>query len=383
MDRLEEIHSTRPRDLAQIQTALGYTYDPHNFLFMPCVRMRFRPARSFMHDWMHIMVVQGIVNSVLFLVLERFREVSANFGYDRIHDYIQKWTWPKFPSGSNPPDVFNPKRVENFRKAAKGKETVRRTVKMQASEALAVMPILSFFTAMIVLPSASRATDAAKVLLALAAVMECLTTIPYGDVEPDDLKRVIEDFLQKLITVFGYGTMTHKFHGLLHLIDEFQTHKHLLTCWVHERKHKMIKRYANDIQNTRSYERSVMREVICHHISALQQPRAFDYTPGLVDPRPCNPSMCKYFANAVGMADDHLDAHMFEVGIASRYSKFGTCAKEDVVLLNFEGALHAGQIVHNFQIAGVALSIVDVWSPKEVNKANGYAIWNTTILPKS
>ena len=66
----------------------------------------------------------------------------------------------------------------------------------------------------------------------------------------------------------------------------------------------------------------------------------------------------------------------------SRYSKFGICAREDVVLIPHAGGLLAGKILHNLQVDGVPISIVDLWQPKEVNKPKGYAIWDASFNPQ-
>ena len=61
--------------------------------------------------------------------------------------------------------------------------------------------------------------------------------------------------------------MIPKFHWLLHFPAWLKRFRTLISCFVRERKHKMVKRYANDMRNTRtnfdehSYEKSIMAEV--------------------------------------------------------------------------------------------------------------------------
>ena len=38
---------------------------------------------------------------------------------------------------------------------------------------------------------------------------------------------------------------------------------------MHERKHRIVKRYSQDIQNTRNYEKHVLVQVVAHDLALL------------------------------------------------------------------------------------------------------------------
>ena len=56
----------------------------------------------------------------------------------------------------------------------------------------------------------------------------------------------------------------------------------LPTCWVHERKHKVAKRYGADSRNTRIYGLSVLSECVSHQLVEVLDPDAFDVSVGII-----------------------------------------------------------------------------------------------------
>ena len=97
-------------------------------------------------------------------------------------------------------------------------------------------------------------------------------------------------FLDLFTKAWATEPFTPKLHWLLHYSDELQAHGTLFSCFVHERKHKVIKRYGNPIANMRvadrsdGFEESVMNEVSCHHIAMLKNFDTKNCKGGLVNP---------------------------------------------------------------------------------------------------
>ena len=86
-----------------------------------------------------------------------------------------------------------------------------------------------------------------SVYLALCDVIDCLSCFARGKITPETIKRCVHTFLQLFCDVFGFEYMTPKFHWLLHFGDYAKRFGMLVACYVHERKHKMVKRYPNDL----------------------------------------------------------------------------------------------------------------------------------------
>lgn len=60
-------------------------------------------------------------------------------------------------------------------------------------------------------------------------------------------------------------------HFSLHLPKQLDRHHCLLSCFVHERRHKEVKRWANELQTgSLGAEKSILREVCLTHWSDLQ-----------------------------------------------------------------------------------------------------------------
>ena len=123
---------------------------------------------------------------------------------------MQFWTWPKTTSVGGVKDVFTKSRNDSNRKA--------HTVKMQASEIISLIPVLTFFLQTVVFP---RATDADKAailaLVALADVLDFLQAAPHGCLNSNKLTQAIERFLALFRDAFGVKRMHPKYHMLLHL----------------------------------------------------------------------------------------------------------------------------------------------------------------------
>ena len=69
---------------------------------------------------------------------------------------------------------------------------------------------------------------------------------------------MVEDFLAAYSLAFGVQWVTPKFHWLLHFGDHLRQVDMLVACFVHERKHKMVKRYVEKIMSDIIFERGVV-----------------------------------------------------------------------------------------------------------------------------
>ena len=96
----------------------------------------------------------------------------------------------------------------------------------------------------------------------LCDLVESFMCVARGTIESSDLLARVERFLAAFEAAFGAPCMTPKFHWLLHFKRHWDKFKVLTACFVHERKHKMVKRYCENILNTVQFERTVLHEVV-------------------------------------------------------------------------------------------------------------------------
>ncbi len=164
-----------------------------------------------------------------------------------------------------------------------------------------------------------------------------------------------------------------KFHWLVHLARELEHFGILLSCWVHERKHRMVKRYANMILNTLVFEKSVLSEVTCHHIAELRRPDKFDLSPKLIPPlKASSPAL----RNLLEMELDLPTGMTYESCNSARASQYEVVHQRDVVLFHSAAAdsqepLLCGEIWQFCRISGRGISrlaaLISVWAKVEQN----------------
>ena len=108
---------------------------------------------------------------------------------------------------------------------------------------------------------AGACKPAVDAYVALCDVIDCFVCVTRGNVTPRHLARCVQSFLSLYCLAFGADHTTPKFHWLLHFPSYLEKFGTLVACYVHERKHKMLKRYCTDIRNTTVFEHSVLAEV--------------------------------------------------------------------------------------------------------------------------
>ena len=93
-------------------------------------------------------------------------------------------------------------------------------------------------------------------------VLDMLVAVPLMIITAEMLDAAVDAFLEKCVAAKWEKHMHSKFHWTVHLSGELRRFKTLLACFVHERKHKVAKRYCTAVANTLSYEKSVLGEAI-------------------------------------------------------------------------------------------------------------------------
>ena len=352
----------------QHQTALGMNRAPFGIWRNPRIFRHVRPCEQWVPDWMHVMGVGGVINKMLFVILSMF--VKFGIQWDVFQGYLSEWNYPRsISSGQNPSSIFKSKRVTSDKKA--------RTVKCQASEAIMVLPVLALFVQLSILPAATGVLrGACLTLLALANVLDLLTLTPRGCVDPCELQDAIERFLALCKDHFPL-VMVKKFHSLLHLPHRLQELGMLLTCWVHERKHRMIRRFCNDIQNTAHFERSVMGAVVCQHLFELSSKKNFNYSVGLVDPRAAGTTLQTIVSDdlCAGRATD------VQTALKVRVNAWAVVVNGDVVLVKSGRSFTAAYVWKNVAVEGRCVSLVQLARYTEWNSDAGVATWELYAEP--
>ena len=161
-----------------------------------------------------------------------------------IKRYIELWSFPSSRS-LNIHILFLPKREKSNKEA--------QTFKCSASEALAVLPILPHFIQETILRT-GVCIEERKAMLAVSDVLDILHSTTHG-CNIEILSMKIDQIFDQFEKCNWKDYMHSKFHWLLHMPSHISKFKFFISCWVHERKHRIIKRYSEGIQNTLRYEK--------------------------------------------------------------------------------------------------------------------------------
>ena len=346
------------------QMALGFTDVPYSMLTDPALDDIVFPSDQLMHDYMHGVFVGGCWSVVMNLFLEALRLDGVADVYEMFYDYIALWTPPMRVKAARAQDVFLPRRRKGNVKAGH--------FKCQASEALSTYALVAQLIQRTFLP-AGVCVPECMAYIALTDCIDCFVSANRGLGSPAELLSAIERFLQLFDAAFGVDYMTPKFHWLLHYADHFSQFGLLVSCFVHERKHKQLKRYANDMRNTCSFERSILHDCTCSHLSSLENGQSLHFEVGLIKPRKASKKVRDFLCEQLGIDERHV----FEMSSDCRYSPGGVSCVKDVVLVTSSDGINvqAGQVWAHAAINGEPLSVVTLWECHGKNKAMGCADW--------
>ena len=207
--------------------------------------------------------------------------------------------------------------------------------KATASEGLTLYPIVRQWCSSVLIPSGS--TEPAESFMALAAVLDLLCCSRNGvRVTPAQLNAAMLNWLHKHTHTYGDRFKKPKAHYALHLPAMLGHRKLLCACWVHERHHKVIKRFAQMHRNLRSMENGMCEELISQKVHELTKPVV---TTGVLNPRPATARIASEIRKLFGvpMQEEVLSGSNARVDRRPLHV-------HDVALANVHGAITAGRI---------------------------------------
>lgn len=231
--RLAEKKSTLSKaDFELWQQAVGMTFNPYSLLQKQSLQRHLKPTEQFVHDYMHCFLVTGVFQTVMFLTLKCLQDALQNDIYNSVATCLQLW---KLPAGKAA-DL-----ASFFSKKRQKANSLAKTFKCTASEALALAPVFGYFLLTMIVPL-EVCPKQCTCMLSLIDIIEMLQLVPLGLITPDTLQKACEKFIHMCLEA-GYKEYMHtKFHWILHFPQHLSNHNMLPCCFVQERKHKMIKR---------------------------------------------------------------------------------------------------------------------------------------------
>jgi hypothetical protein len=371
------VHKKHTLDAEQFkkwQQAVGFNFQPHGLLLDAALHADVQPASQYVHDWMHTMLVTGVFHTVMYLLICSLKAAKACGGnvYGTLSQYVSLWVHPVGRTTG--------KLHECFSKAREDSNTRAHTFKCTASDGLSLFPIIAMFVTTAVLKN-HVCVLACNAFLAMADLIDMFQATATKHVSPKQLSQTVYTFLKSCVDAGWEMYMHPKFHWLVHFPAHLKHHGFLPSCWVHERKHKVSKRYANDIKNTSVYELSLLKQVLSHELALLKQPGLFKFDVCLIKPRKASAKAFEFLSSCFEVP---LNADLCFTSSTVNLLPAGSCSKKDVVLLRSDdgAVLAAGEIWMHSSCNGRCMSLVSMWILVEYTEPTGFAKWQRQDNPK-
>ena len=347
-----------PGEFKKMQHFFGYNHIDNGLLQCPQLLAIILPITMLMYDWMHIYVSSGIFQlevNLLLVVLKRVRVTHT-----QIHNFLSTFTWPARIRGVSGQNAF--RKLEKKKEANKtSDDSSKKTFTCSASEALSVYAVIRMYLMMYVLPEDDPIVNAAcHSFFALCGVLDLLAKNLKGTPKSQRaLHTAIKAHLDMFLSVYEEASWIPKCHYALHLPKFLLRFGFLLCCFVHERRHKELKRYANEFDTNSGYEKAILEDVLYNEFVSLNETETFSLeAPKLVKPHPAPSSMADAIRETLGVASGTA----INTAIVAMHAPMQRSSRGDVALIvDDAGARSMAKIIFHAECLGEHFTCVSVW----------------------
>ena len=263
-NRVSERRATKVR-LDNLEKVCGFSISPLGILADPDLRRRVDFMQAVRYDWMHCALQDGTMNVESNLLFSSACSVGGMLPDELEMHLKHDWDFPHYhrSRGANLWRLFD-----------QGKKTDgdARFVKAGASQMLILHSLLRhFFTQRL-----GRIAALEPQLESYCAACDCVDTVllakrqllPMAQASTR-LQGALRHHMLCHVAAYGKVHLKPKFHYMWDVAEQFARDPFVLDCFIVERLHLRAKRQANLVQNTRSYERSVLTGLLGAHRNAL------------------------------------------------------------------------------------------------------------------
>ena len=264
-DRLMEVALREPEKLQDTEKRLGMNYCNLDLLQHHGLRKYVKPLVT-VFDFLHVYLVNGLAQYEIFLFLELAWETLP---WTFIHAEFQSWVWPR-AWGTTSKDVFNKRREEHC----------KNEFKAGASETLGAYPILRFLILAHCCSNAEWAKAIASIL-ALFDILDAYYACQQGEV-PTNLMALISNHLRLFKEAYPLSSVRPKHHYAMHIPEMVDRLSVLLSCFVHERKHRVFTDFARNCRGA-TFEASIAYRLLNQQLDELELGDCLRFGTFLVD----------------------------------------------------------------------------------------------------
>jgi hypothetical protein len=242
VDRLHDM-ATRGRCVKKLETQLGLNYRPQALLRDVGIRDIYMPVDHCIRDWQHTVCQDGIANTHIANLLHALKE-KVNCPMDRVQDFSQMLNYPSF--------------IGKLDKAALNVARLKEsTISSFSSTILAIVPVLHMFMDMFFAKEMPAEFKAFTILHNIIGILRLGAEDAMK--HKDTLRDLFANHLKAVTELYG-DYVKPKAHHAMHIVDGMDWLGKLLSCFVTERKHRLIKRAALYI--FRHMEHTILVDVV-------------------------------------------------------------------------------------------------------------------------
>ena len=245
------------KDFEEMTKSSGWNYIPDGLLGTGEIHeLNICVASQLQYDWMHCFVVNGAFNVEVGALLPSLK--AAGLNQTMLHEFLQKHTWPsqiggKAASGAN---VFKKKHEGNL--------------KCSASEALGVYNVIRVFLGKHIAQLQPYRVQVQS-YFKLCDALDCIQGCRKGTHNATDLQSALTNFVVAHQEAYDSTVWLPKHRYLQHLALQLTSHGKIVGCFVHERKHRVAKRYAENVRKVDgTFDLSVLKDVLASNLRDLK-----------------------------------------------------------------------------------------------------------------
>ena len=325
--------------LDEHQTMHGWNFNPNSIVMHP--RLKYPVISNICFDWMHVWCVDGVFAREMKALLACKR---TPFDADDLHAYVSRWSWPRRSRGAG--NTFETGEFAGH-----------------ASDVLSVAPLLAKYVSEVV-PEDVIPRQRHSFLLCCKA-LDMVAASAFGIIDSGAYRACILEYLAAHQAAYGTSVWAYKHHMSTHLPEQYSKFGGI-ACFVHERKHKTVKKFSKDQHGKARIEKNLMMQLIAQHQHDLE---FFVVGSGLEDPVPATQKLVDVIQQM------RVGTHAVFSSTKASSSEWGPMCRGEMVLM---GAAYGHSVGHVFfhvdcdpgtSAASGPLTLLQLFQPTKIANA--------------
>ena len=332
-----------------LQEELGWIHVDTSWLVCKQLSVKVIDINHF--DWMHCLVESGAYDLEA-AVLEKSL-TTFKLGCEHVDKYFDLFEWPKAYATAR--ECFS-----------EGKFVA------SASECLSVALLFAKYLVDMVASNEDLEEEVqlqaeVKSMLACTYLLLLCNSAVRGGLDPGLLLTAVLSFWTFHQAAYGDSLWKPKHHFLYHLVGQLQRHGALFATFVQERKHRMIKMYAEARRSSQSFDRGMLEEVTASMFYDFSG-SVFETGIRIIDAVTAPPSMVQALVAAGKAAAGENVSTGPKLVVNDR-----TCCKGDVVEYTSDnGSLRVGMVHFHFETNNTCFTTIAHWPTTRQDKFARY-----------